>query len=85
MHTCFVGSIHTTGGNSGSPTLNGRGELIGLNFDRIWNGIASDYRFDSERSRNISVDIRYVMYVIDVICHGGHIVDQMDIVGGSNN
>ncbi len=84
LHTCFVGSIHTTGGNSGSPTLNGRGELIGLNFDRIWNGIASDYRFDSERSRNISVDIRYVMYVIDVICHGGHIVDQMDIVGDAN-
>lgn len=80
LHTCFVGSIHTTGGNSGSPTLNSRGELIGLNFDRIWNGIASDYRFDAERSRNISVDIRYVLFVIDKVCHGGHIVSQFDIV-----
>lgn len=80
LHTCFVGSIHTTGGNSGSPTLNGQGELIGLNFDRIWNGIASDYRFDNERSRNISVDIRYVLFVIDKVCHGGHIVSQFDIV-----
>ena len=81
LHTCFTGSIHTTGGNSGSPTLNARGELIGLNFDRIWNGIASDYRFDAERSRNISVDIRYVLFVIDKVCHGGHIVEQMNIVG----
>ena len=81
LHTCFTGSIHTTGGNSGSPTLNARGELIGLNFDRIWNGIASDYRFDTERSRNISVDIRYVLFVIDKVCHGGHIVGQMNIVG----
>lgn len=81
LHTCFTGSIHTTGGNSGSPTLNARGELIGINFDRIWNGIASDYRFDAERSRNISVDIRYVLFVIDKVCHGSHIVKQMNIVG----
>lgn len=79
LHTCFVGSLHTTGGNSGSPTLNADGQLVGLNFDRIWHGIASDYRFDPERSRNISVDIRYVLFVIDKICGGRHIVEQMNI------
>lgn len=79
LHTCFVGSLHTTGGNSGSPTLNADGQLVGLNFDRIWQGIASDYRFDPERSRNISVDIRYVLFVIDKICGGRHIVEQMNI------
>lgn len=84
LHTCFVGSVHTTGGNSGSPTLNSRGELIGLNFDRIWNGIASDYKFDAERSRNISVDIRYVLYVIEKICGGGRVIGEMDIVGVDN-
>ena len=77
LHTCFVASIHTTGGNSGSPTLNADGELIGINFDRSWMGIASDYRFDQECSRNISVDIRYVLFVIDKICNAKHVVEEM--------
>lgn len=80
LRTCFVGSLHTTGGNSGSPTLNARGELVGLNFDRIWHGIASDFHFDPERSRNITVDIRYVLFVIDVVCGAPHIVNEMDLV-----
>ncbi len=80
MHTCFVASIHTTGGNSGSPTLNGNGELVGINFDRIWHGVASDYRFDSQRSRNISVDIRYVLYIVDKICGATEVVNELEIV-----
>ena len=78
--TCFVGSLHTTGGNSGSPTLDTKGRLIGINFDRIWNGIASDYLFDPECSRNISVDIRYVLFVIETVCGAPHVVGEMNIV-----
>ncbi len=58
MPVCFIASNHTTGGNSGSPALNGRGELIGLNFDRTWEGTMSDYNYDISLCRNIMVDIR---------------------------
>ena len=75
-----MGSLHTTGGNSGSPTLDTKGRLIGINFDRIWNGIASDYLFDPECSRNISVDIRYVLFVIETVCGAPHVVGEMNIV-----
>lgn len=61
----FIATNHTTGGNSGSPVLNARGELIGTNFDRIWEGTMSDLYFDPNLCRNISVDIRYTMFIID--------------------
>lgn len=62
---CFLASNHTTGGNSGSPVLNGKGELIGLNFDRNWEGTMSDIMYDPDRVRNISVDIRYILFIVD--------------------
>lgn len=83
LRVCFTGSNHTTGGNSGSPVLNGKGELIGLNFDRSWESTMSDYLFDPGRCRNIAVDIRYVLWVVDKYAGAGHLVDEMNIVKGA--
>lgn len=80
MPVCFIASNHTTGGNSGSPALNGRGELIGLNFDRTWEGTMSDYNYDISLCRNIMVDIRYVLFIVDKFAGAGYLVDEMDIV-----
>lgn len=74
---CFIATNHTTGGNSGSPVLNGRGELIGINFDRTWLSTMSDVEFDEEMCRNIIVDIRYVLFVIDRIGGAGYLLDEM--------
>lgn len=80
LWVCFTSSNHTTGGNSGSPVINGKGELVGLNFDRSWESTMSDYMFDSSRCRNISVDIRYVLWMIDIYGEAPHIVKEMTIV-----
>ncbi len=80
MPVCFTSSLHTTGGNSGSPVLNGRGELIGINFDRSWESTMSDIQFDPAKCRNISADIRYVLFVIDKVCGAGHLVQEMQLV-----
>mgnify|MGYP002031117672 CR=1 FL=1 len=77
---CFTGSNHTTGGNSGSPAINGDGELVGINFDRTWESTMSDILFDESRCRNIMVDIRYVLWIIDHYAGAGHLVDEMTIV-----
>jgi hypothetical protein len=62
---CFIADNHTTGGNSGSPVINAAGQLIGINFYRAWEGVASDMAFNSDQSRNISLDIRYALFIID--------------------
>jgi hypothetical protein len=80
LWVCFTGSNHTTGGNSGSPVINGEGHLIGVNFDRSWESTMSDYMFDASRCRNISVDIRYVLWMIDIYGEAPHIVEEMTIV-----
>ena len=80
LWVCFTGSNHTTGGNSGSPVIDGEGNLIGLNFDRSWESTMSDYMFDASRCRNISVDIRYVLWLIDVYGEAPHIVEEMKLV-----
>ena len=74
----FIATNHTTGGNSGSPVLNGRGELIGLNFDRTWESTMSDVEYDPDICRNIAVDIRYVLFVIDKIAGAGYLLDEMN-------
>lgn len=80
LWVCFTGSNHTTGGNSGSPVINGEGHLIGVNFDRSWESTMSDYMFDASRCRNISVDIRYVLWMIDIYGEAPHLVEEMTIV-----
>ena len=76
---CFLATNHTTGGNSGSPIINGRGELIGINFDRTWRSTMSDLEFDPTICRNISVDIRYVLFVIDKVGGAGWLLDEMEL------
>ncbi len=82
MPVAFVASNHTSGGNSGSPVLNAKGELIGTNFDRAYEGTMSDYYFDPTRCRNISVDIRYTLFIIDKFGGAGWLIDEMNIVKG---
>ena len=78
---CLLGSNHTTGGNSGSPALNADGHLVGLNFDRTWQSTMSDLYYDPAICRNIMVDIRYVLFLIDKLGGAGHLVAEMDLVG----
>lgn len=80
LPVCFTGSNHTTGGNSGSPVINGDGHLIGINFDRSWESTMSDILFEDARCRNIMVDIRYVLWVTDVYAGAGHLVEEMTLV-----
>jgi hypothetical protein len=80
LPVCFLASNHTTGGNSGSPVINGRGELIGLNFDRSWESTMSDIYYSPEICRNISVDMRYVLFIIDKFARATHLVEEMDLV-----
>ncbi len=78
---CFIANNHTTGGNSGSPVLNAEGHLIGVNFDRAWEGVASDIMYNPKQSRNISLDIRYVLFIIDKFAGAGYLIDEMTLVG----
>ncbi|HNP49948.1 MAG TPA: S46 family peptidase, partial [Bacteroidia bacterium] len=76
----FLASNHTSGGNSGSPVINAKGQLIGLNFDRISEGIMSDYVYNPDLSRNIVVDIRFILFVIDKYGGCRRLIDEMKIV-----
>jgi hypothetical protein len=80
LWVCFTGSNHTTGGNSGSPVIDENGNLMGLNFDRTWESTMSDFMFDPSRCRNIVVDIRYVLWVMDIYSGAKHLVDEMVLV-----
>ena len=77
---CFIATNHTTGGNSGSPALDARGNLIGLNFDRVWEGTMSDINYDASICRNIMVDIRYVLFIVDKYAGAGHLIREMKLV-----
>jgi len=81
MPVCFIGTNHTTGGNSGSPAIDAKGNLIGLNFDRVWEGTMSDIHYDPSICRNIMVDMRYVLFIIDKYAGAKHLVDEMKVVG----
>jgi len=76
----FCASNHTTGGNSGSPVINANGELIGVNFDRCWEGTMSDILFDPDRCRNIALDIRYALFIIDKFAGAGYLLKEMNLI-----
>jgi hypothetical protein len=80
MPVCFIASNHTSGGNSGSPVLNAEGQLIGLNFDRNWEGTMSDIMYDPDQCRNITVDIRYVLFLFDKYAGASNLINEMTIV-----
>ncbi|NRB60631.1 MAG: S46 family peptidase [Winogradskyella sp.] len=77
---CFLGTNHTTGGNSGSPAIDAQGNLVGLNFDRVWEGTMSDMNYDPEICRNIMVDLRYVLFIVDKYAGATHLIDEMKLV-----
>ena len=80
MPTCFLTTNDITGGNSGSPVINGKGELIGCAFDGNWESLSGDINFDNNLQRCIAVDIRYVLFIIDKLGNCGHLIDEMTIV-----
>ena len=80
LPVAFIATNHTTGGNSGSPVLNADGQLVGINFDRCWEGTMSDLLFDPAYCRNISLDIRYCLFIIDKFAGARHLVDEMTLV-----
>ncbi|HRZ48748.1 MAG TPA: S46 family peptidase, partial [Bacteroidales bacterium] len=79
MPVAFIATNHTTGGNSGSPVLDADGRLIGINFDRAWEGTMSDLHYEPEICRNISIDIRYLLFVVDRYAGAGHLIQEMVI------
>jgi len=80
MPVCFIATNHTTGGNSGSPALDARGNLIGLNFDRVWEGTMSDVFYSPDICRNIMVDTRYILFIIDKFAGAKNIINELKII-----
>ncbi|SEP77055.1 S46 family peptidase [Flavobacterium urocaniciphilum] len=80
MPVAFIATNHTTGGNSGSPALDAEGNLIGLNFDRVWEGTMSDVYYSPDICRNIMVDSRYILFIIDKFAGAKNLIDEMKII-----
>ncbi len=76
---CFLSDADTTGGNSGSPVINGKGELVGLNFDRVFEAVAGDFGWNADRSRNVSVDIRYIAWFLESVIPAPHLMKEMGL------
>jgi hypothetical protein len=84
MPVCYIATNHTTGGNSGSPALDAKGNLVGLNFDRVWEGTMSDVYYSPEICRNIMVDARYILFIIDKFAGAQNIIDELKIIQPAN-
>ena len=80
LQVAFTASNHTTGGNSGSPVFNAKGQLIGTNFDRNWEGTMSDIYYDPTICRNIMVDIRYVLFIIDKYANAQNLMSELKLI-----
>ena len=76
---CFLSTNDITGGNSGSPIMNGKGELIGLAFDGNWEAMSGDVNFEPKLQRTINVDVRYVLFIIDKYAGATNLIDELDI------
>jgi hypothetical protein len=76
---CFLSNADTTGGNSGSPVIDGKGRWVGLNFDRVWENIAGDFGYSTERSRNITVDVRYLLWNLDRVADAGALLTELGV------
>jgi len=85
MPVCFIGTNHTTGGNSGSPAIDAYGNLVGLNFDRVWEGTMSDIYYDPNICRNIMVDIRYVLFIMDKYAGAQNLISELKLVHPKKN
>ena len=75
----FLADADTTGGNSGSPVVNGRGELVGVNFDRVWENVANDFGYNAEVARNVNVDVRYLLWMLDVVQHAHGVLRELGV------
>ena len=80
MRVCFISDNDITGGNSGSPVMNSEGELVGIAFDGNWEAMTGDIKFEPKLQRTISVDIRYVLFVIDKFAGADRLIEEMTIV-----
>jgi len=76
---CFLSTGDTTGGNSGSPMVDGKGRLVGFNFDRVWENIAGDFGYNSGHSRNVTADVRYLLWMLDEVADAGHLLEEMGV------
>lgn len=85
MPVCFIGTNHTTGGNSGSPAIDAKGNLIGLNFDRVWEGTMSDIYYDPSICRNIMVDVRYILFIMDKYAGAKNLIEELKLVHPKKN
>jgi hypothetical protein len=79
LPVCFMTSAHTSSGNSGSPVIDAKGRLIGINFDRIWQGVFSDYQYTEESCRNICVDSQYILFFLEKFARSSYILGELDI------
>ncbi len=75
----FLADADTTGGNSGSPAVNGRGELVGVNFDRVWENVANDFGYNPAVARNVCVDVRYLLWMLDRVKHGSRLLHELGV------
>jgi hypothetical protein len=76
---CFLADGDTTGGNSGSPVVNGRGEMVGVNFDRVWENVANDFGYNPDIARNVSVDVRYMLWILDEVLHARELLEELGV------
>jgi len=79
LNVCFLSSNDITGGNSGSPVINGNGELIGIAFDGNWEAMSGDIAYETDLQRTINVDIRYVLFIIDKFAGATNLIDELEI------
>jgi hypothetical protein len=75
----FLATCDTTGGNSGSPTIDARGRLVGVNFDRVWENVANDFGYNPDVARNVNADVRYLLWLLEEVENAGDLVRELGI------